>query len=44
MRNAQKTNIERINENLAKKKFTTNLDDEAEKIRLRNEEFKSKKH
>lgn len=29
---------------MKKKKFTTNIDDEADKIRLRNEEYKVKKH
>ena len=38
------TQIDRITENLTKKKFITNIDDETEKIRLRNEEHKNKKN
>jgi len=40
----RKTQIDRISENLTKKKFITNIDDEADKIRLRNEEQKNKKN
>jgi hypothetical protein len=40
----RKTQIDRISENLTKKKFITNIDDEADKIRLRNEEHKNKKN
>ena len=34
----------RIIDNLNKKKFTTNIDDEADKIRLRNEELNKRKN
>ena len=34
----------RIIDNLNKKKFTTNIDDEADKIRLRNEELHKRKN
>ena len=41
----RKTNqVSRIIDNLNKKKFTTNIDDEADKIRLRNEEQSKRKN
>ena len=36
--------VNRIIDNLNKKKFTTNIDDEADKIRLRNEEQNKRKN
>ena len=35
---------DRILNNINKKKFTTNIDDEADKIKLRNEELNKKKN
>ena len=36
--------MNRLVDNLNKKKFTTNLDDEQDKIRLRNEELSKRKN
>lgn len=36
--------VNRIIDNLNKKKFTTNIDEEADKIRLRNEEVSKRKN
>ena len=42
---ARKNNpVNRIIDNLNKKKFTTNIDEEADKIRLRNEEVSKRKN
>ena len=41
---ARKNPVNRIIDNLNKKKFTTNIDDEADKIRLRNEEQNKRKN
>ena len=40
----RKNPVNRIIDNLNKKKFTTNIDDEADKIRLRNEEQNKRKN
>ena len=40
----QKNNVNRIVDNLNRKKFTTNIDIEADKIRLRNEELNKRKN
>ena len=42
--NKNKAANERLLNNINKKKFTTNIDDEADKIRLRNEELNKKKN
>ena len=40
----RKATVNRLVDNLNKKKFTTNIDDEQDKIRLRNEEISKRKN